>query len=234
MRVVTRTRRGARLLRHVAGVDDAQDEPRADGADVDLLDEALQFDDADVVEHRRLDARGAQAHREEAGEKRRQGDPDAERDGPRAREQGERGEDGGQQRRQPQHGLAIGRQIERDAAHRRDGNPQEEPPLVDFLRQRPGEQRAPVRRQRRCAGAAGDGENAGARGGRHGRPCKHIPMMGESGPFGARSQGKPAPAGALAGAIYAIRMGWRSFAEMRPRLDAAPRPEGPASSPSQS
>ena len=156
------------ICRHVAGVDDAEDEPRADGADVDFLDEALQLDDADMVEHRRLDARGAQAHREKAGAKRREADPDAEREGPRAGEPGERREDRRQQRRQPQHGLAIGRDVQRDAAHRGDGNPQEEPPLVDFFGQRPGEQRAPIRRQRRRAHGAGGGENAGARGGRHG------------------------------------------------------------------
>ena len=134
---------------HVAGVDDAKDEARADRADVDLLDEAAQLDDADMIEHRRLDARGAQAHREKAGEQRGEADPEAERERPSARNPGERGAERRQQRRQPQHRLAIGRQIERDASHRSDGNPQEKPPPVDFLRQRRGEQRAPIGRPRR-------------------------------------------------------------------------------------
>ena len=75
----------------VAGVDDAEDEARADRADVDLLDEAAQFDDAHMVEHRRLDARGAQAHREKAGEQGGEADPEAERERPRAADPGERG-----------------------------------------------------------------------------------------------------------------------------------------------
>ncbi len=77
--------------RHVACVDDAKDEARADRADVDLLDEAAQLDDADMIEHRRLDARGAQAHREKSGEQRGEADPKAERERPSARNPGERG-----------------------------------------------------------------------------------------------------------------------------------------------
>ena len=53
--------------RHVAVIDDGEDQPRADRTEIDLLDETLQLDDADVVEHRRLDPRNAQAGRQKAG-----------------------------------------------------------------------------------------------------------------------------------------------------------------------
>ena len=47
----------------------------------------------------------------------------AERQRPGAAEPRERREESDHQRRQPQDRLAVGRQIERDAAHRRDRNP---------------------------------------------------------------------------------------------------------------
>ena len=53
LRVVSRTRRGARLAGMSPAIGDAEHEARADVAEVDLLDEALQRDDADMVEHRR-------------------------------------------------------------------------------------------------------------------------------------------------------------------------------------
>ena len=48
---------------------------------------------------------------------------EAERERPGAAEPRERGEDSDHQRRQPQDRLAVGRQIERHPAHRRDRNP---------------------------------------------------------------------------------------------------------------
>ena len=51
------------LLRHAVGADDADHHARADRPEVHFLDKALQRDDADAVEHRRGDPRGAQRHR---------------------------------------------------------------------------------------------------------------------------------------------------------------------------
>ena len=82
----------------------------------------------------------------ETGREGGEGEPDAERHRLRARDEGEAGEERGQRRRQPEDRLAVGRQIERDAAHRRDRQPEEEPPLLDLARERAGEGRAPVRR----------------------------------------------------------------------------------------
>ena len=103
--------------------DDADHHARADGPQVDFLDKALQRDDADAVEHRGGDARRAQRHRQEAREQRGDGEREAERERPGAAKPRERGEDGDHQGRQPQDRLAVGRQIERDAAHRRDRDP---------------------------------------------------------------------------------------------------------------
>ena len=66
-------------------------------------------------------------------------------------------EDRDQPGRQPEDRLAVGRQIERDPAHRGDGKPEEEPPLVDFARQRARESLAPVRRIVRGARETGGG-----------------------------------------------------------------------------
>ena len=80
------------------------------------------------------------------------------------------GEQRGQQRWQPQDWLPVGGQIERDAAHRRDGQPKEEAPLLDLARQRASERSAPIRRPRRGAGEpGGGGKSASARGSGHER-----------------------------------------------------------------
>ena len=89
--------------------------------------------------------------------------PSAKR--PRARDPGESGEDRDQPGRQPENRLAVGREVERDAAHRRNGKPEEEPPLLDFARQRAREGLAPVRRVGgRARKAGGRRQNACARG----------------------------------------------------------------------
>ena len=151
------------LLRHAVGADDADHHARADGPQVHFLDEALQADDADAVEHRRGDSRRAQRHRQETGEQRGDGEREAESERAGAGDPRERGEEGDHQRRQPQDRLAVGGQIERDAAHRRDRDPQEEAPLLDLARQRARERAAPVRRPRGGAGPAGRrGESASA------------------------------------------------------------------------
>jgi hypothetical protein len=67
LRVVTPDAARREVGRHVAVIDDGEHQPRADGAEIDLLDETLQLDDADMVEHRRLDPRRAQAGRQKAG-----------------------------------------------------------------------------------------------------------------------------------------------------------------------
>lgn len=160
------------VSRQLTGVGDANDEAPAGWADVDLLDEALQFDGADVVEHRRFDARRAQAHGEKAGAQGRKRDPDAKREWPRAADPSKRGADRHEQSRQPQNRFAVGRHIERDAADCGDWNPQKEPLPVDLLRQCGGEQRAPVWRERggaRGPGAGRGAKDAGSRGGCHGR-----------------------------------------------------------------
>ena len=129
----------------------ADHQPRADGPQVDLLDEALQRDDADMVEHRRGDPRRAQPHRQEAREQRRERRA-RRRARTAARARATRApRKRRQQRRQPEHRLAVGRQIERDAAHRRDRNPEEKAPLLDLARERASRTRraspAPTRRR---------------------------------------------------------------------------------------
>ena len=85
------------LARHAVGVDDADHHARADGPQVDFLDKALQRDDADTVEHRRGDARGAQRHRQEACEQRGDREREAEREGPCAADPRKRAEGGDHQ-----------------------------------------------------------------------------------------------------------------------------------------
>ncbi len=111
------------VSRHAVGGVDADHHARADGPQVDFLDKALERDDADAVEHRRSDPRRAQRHRQETGEQRRDGQRKPERQRPGAAEPRERAEESDHQRRQPQDGLPVGRQIGRDASHRRDRNP---------------------------------------------------------------------------------------------------------------
>ncbi len=152
------------FARHAFGAHDRDHHARADRPQVDLLDEPLQAHDADAVEHGRRDARGAQRHRKKSGGERRERQPQAERGRPRARGEGERGEERGQRGGQPEDGLAVGRQIERHAAHRRDRQPEEEPSLLDLARERAGESRAPVGRERGRARKARRRQNAGAPG----------------------------------------------------------------------
>ncbi len=141
LRVVTR-----RLLgRHAVGADDGNHHARADRPEVHFLDIALQIDDADAVEHRRSDAGGAERHGEESGEECSESKREAERERTGARDPGEAGEQGCEPGRKPQNRLAVGRQIERDPAHRRDREPEEEPPVLDLPRQRAGEGPPPVR-----------------------------------------------------------------------------------------
>ncbi len=123
------------LSRHAVGGVDADHHARADGPEVDFLDKALERDDADAVEHWSSDPRRAQRHRQEPGEQRGYGQRQPERQRPGATEPRERAEESDHQRRQPQDGLPVGRQIGRDASHRRDRNPKEEAPLLDLARE---------------------------------------------------------------------------------------------------
>jgi hypothetical protein len=173
LRVVTRTRRGARFGGHVAAIDDRDDQTRADRAEIDLLDEALQLDDADMVKHRRLDPRNAQAGRQKAGAQPRFADQHPAGQRPRPADPGERGQPRRRQRRKPQHRLAASGEIERHAGHRGDRNPEEEAPFLDLARQCAGEDRPPVRRPSKTAPRRGGGEDMRARPGRHGRRRKH-------------------------------------------------------------
>jgi hypothetical protein len=151
------------LLRHAVGADDADHHARADGPQVDLFDKALQGDNADAVEHWGCNSRRAQRHRQETREQRRDREGDAESKRTRAAKPCERREDSDRQCRQPHDRLAVGGQVERDAAHCRDRNPQEEAPLLDLARERASERAAPVRRPRSNACEAGRrGESASA------------------------------------------------------------------------
>ncbi len=129
-----------------SALDDADHHPRPDRPQVNLLDSALQGDDTDAVEHRRGDASGAQRHRQESGEQGREGERETERDGAATGEEGEDGKERDQRGRQPEDRLRVGRQIERDAAHRRNREPEEETPLLELARERAGERLSPVRR----------------------------------------------------------------------------------------
>ena len=151
-----------RVARQAVGARDRNDQARADRPEIDLLDIALQAHDADAVEHRRGDARGAQRHRQEPGRERGEGEPEAQRHGPRARKDGEPSEERGQPGRQPEDRLAVSRQIERDAAHRRDREPQEEAPFLNLAGERPRQGRAPVGRGDGRARSAGRRQNANA------------------------------------------------------------------------
>jgi len=71
-------------LRHAVGADDADHHARADGPQVHFLDEALQGDNADAVEHWGRHSRRAQRHRQEAREQRRDGKREAESERPGA------------------------------------------------------------------------------------------------------------------------------------------------------
>ncbi len=128
---------GNLALRHAVGAGDADHHARADRPQVHFLDIALQRDDADAVEHRRRDPGRAQRHRQETREQSRDGERGAESERPATGNPRERPKERGHQRRQPHGGLAVGGQIERDPAHRRDRNPQEEAPLLDLARERP-------------------------------------------------------------------------------------------------
>ena len=116
-----------------------------------------------------------------------------------AREQGERGEGGGQRRGQPEDGLAVGGEVERDAAHRRDRQPEKEPPPFGLLLDRGSEAREKRRGKRRGAANSGHGarEDAGAGGGGHdARVCGKL----EEGKGAAsREVGKPRRGGANTG-----------------------------------
>jgi hypothetical protein len=110
-------------LRHAVGGNDADHHARADGPQVDFLDEALQRDNADAIEHRGRHSRRAQRHRQETRKQRCDGEREAESKRTGAAEPRKRGEDSDHQTRQPQDRLAVGGQIERHAAHCRDRDP---------------------------------------------------------------------------------------------------------------
>ena len=151
------------VARHAFRARDRDHHARADGPEIHLLHVALETDDADAVEHRRGDAQSAQGHRQKSGEQGSQRERHAERQRPGARNPGKRGEDRRQPGRKPENRFAVGCEVEPDAAHRRNRQPEEEAPLLDLLRQRGSKGLAPVRRRSSRARKAAGGRRENAR-----------------------------------------------------------------------
>ena len=86
---------------NATGVDDPQHEARAGRPEIDLLNETLQRDDADMIEHRRPRPLGAQPHRQKSRAERRDADPGAAHDGKASRQIGQGGGDSQRGGRRP-------------------------------------------------------------------------------------------------------------------------------------
>jgi hypothetical protein len=151
------------LSRHAVGALDRNHHTRPDRPQVDFLDRAGERHDADAIEDRRGHPSRAQRHRQKPAKHSRECQRDAERDWARSREISKRGESQRQRDGRPQRGLAVGRQVERDPAHRCDREPQEKAALLDLARQRLVENVPPSRRPRgRARQPSGGRQNARA------------------------------------------------------------------------
>ena len=122
-----------------ARVRDRQQEARAYGSPVDLLDRTGEVQDPDPVEHRGRDRASAQFRSHEACHQGQHTERETEGQRSKTGEPADRERDGADEEGQPEHRLAVGGEIERHPCPGRDRKPQERPPLLPFDRESAGE-----------------------------------------------------------------------------------------------